>query len=82
MADIVRAYKGRAVELKGTDTLTTALQIHSVEARNDDGAMEAYGGENASNGTFSVSTDASTQAFDEPLTAAQVIAAVQKYFIV
>jgi hypothetical protein len=29
----VRAYKGRAIELKGTDLLTTALQIHSVEAR-------------------------------------------------
>lgn len=30
----VRAYKGRAVELKGNDTvLTAALQIHSVEAR-------------------------------------------------
>ncbi len=29
----VRAYKGRAPELKGTDTLTVALQIHSVEAR-------------------------------------------------
>lgn len=29
----VRAYKGRAVELTGTDLLTMALQIHSVEAR-------------------------------------------------
>jgi hypothetical protein len=30
----VRAYKGRAAELKGTgDVLTAALQIHSVEAR-------------------------------------------------
>ncbi|MBH8559673.1 ferritin-like domain-containing protein [Hymenobacter negativus] len=29
----VRAYKGRAGELIGTDLLTTALQIHSVEAR-------------------------------------------------
>jgi hypothetical protein len=29
----VRAYKGRAGELLGTDLLTTALQIHSVEAR-------------------------------------------------
>jgi len=29
----VRAYKGRAVELLGTALLTTALQIHSVEAR-------------------------------------------------
>jgi hypothetical protein len=29
----VRAYKGRAPELIGTDLLTTALQIHSVEAR-------------------------------------------------
>ena len=29
----VRAYKGRAGELVGTDLLTTALQIHSVEAR-------------------------------------------------
>jgi hypothetical protein len=29
----VRAYKGRAAELTGTDLLTTALQIHSVEAR-------------------------------------------------
>ncbi len=29
----VRAYKGRAGELLGTDTLTVALQIHSVEAR-------------------------------------------------
>lgn len=29
----VRAYKGRAGELVGTDFLTVALQIHSVEAR-------------------------------------------------
>jgi rubrerythrin len=29
----VRAYKGRAPELAGTDLLTAALQIHSVEAR-------------------------------------------------
>jgi hypothetical protein len=29
----VRAYKGRAMELTGTDLLTTALQVHSVEAR-------------------------------------------------
>lgn len=29
----VRAYKGRAAELVGTDLLTAALQIHSVEAR-------------------------------------------------
>jgi hypothetical protein len=29
----VRAYKGRAGELIGTDLLTTALQIHSMEAR-------------------------------------------------
>jgi rubrerythrin len=29
----VRAYKGRAGELLGTDALTVALQIHSVEAR-------------------------------------------------
>lgn len=29
----VRAYKGRAAELVGTTLLTTALQIHSVEAR-------------------------------------------------
>lgn len=29
----VRAYKGRAPELVGTDLLTAALQIHSVEAR-------------------------------------------------
>lgn len=97
----VRAYKGRAIELQNTDTLTVALQIHSVEARHaamirrlrgkkgwitqanpDDGAAEAYGGEDASNGVFSVGADASTQAFDEPLTAAQVIATVQKYFVV
>ena len=29
----VRAYKGRAAELLGTDLLTTALKIHSMEAR-------------------------------------------------
>ncbi|MDB5233587.1 MAG: hypothetical protein JWR44_580 [Hymenobacter sp.] len=29
----VRAYKGRAAELVGTDLLTVALRIHSVEAR-------------------------------------------------
>ena len=29
----VRAYKGRALELIGTDLLTVALQIHSVEGR-------------------------------------------------
>ncbi|MES2766337.1 MAG: ferritin-like domain-containing protein [Bacteroidota bacterium] len=98
----VRAYKGRAAELMSDkNTLTIALQIHSVEARhaaeirrlrgfkgwisgqeNGGGAPEAYGGEEFSNGNFSITGNAVSEAFDEPLTADAVVAAVQKYFVV
>ena len=92
----VRAYKGRAPELKGTDTLTVALQIHSVEARHasrvrqlrgqkgwivgnttDVAALQAiYNGEETVNGgaVSGVPTTSITEAFDEPLTPAQVLA--------
>lgn len=92
----VRAYKGRAPELKGTDTLTVALQIHSVEARHaarvrqmrgqkgwivgnqtDVAALQAiYNGEETVNGgsVSGVGSTSVTEAFDEPLTPAQVLA--------
>jgi hypothetical protein len=117
----VRAYKGRAAELKGTgDVLTAALQIHSVEARHaahirymrqqlgsgvgnlqpwitgnmsgiDSMAVQpSYNGEeNTSqagveitgiNG-FDISADSASEAFDEPLTAEQVLAIVDGFIV-
>ena len=98
----VRAFKGRAPELKGTDTLTIALQIHSVEARHasrirqlrgqkgwivgnqtDVAALQAiYNGEETVNFTGSISgvpASAVTESFDEPLTAAAVLAIVDPF---
>lgn len=98
----VRAYKGQAGALVGTDTLTVALQIHSVEARhasqirrmrgdkgwitnNDSSSLPAatapiyVGEENIMQGGLdaasitTVSRDAVTEAYDEPLTMAQVL---------
>lgn len=117
----VRAYKGRAAELKGTgDVLTAALQIHSVEARHaahirymrqqlgsgvgnlqpwitgnqsgigSDLVQPSYNGEENTmqagveitgiNG-FEISADSATEAFDEPLTAEQVLAIVDGFIV-
>lgn len=99
----VRAYKGQAAKLKDTpDVLTTALQIHSIEARHasqvrrmrgkkgwivsnntDVAALQAvYAGEqntthagvNLATALSGFSTEAITEAFDEPLTMAEVLA--------
>lgn len=103
----VRAYKGQAGALITDNAiLTTALQIHSVEARHaskvrrlraqkgwitgntvDVTALAAiYAGEEtttqagANTATF-VSTNAATQAFDEPLTMAQVLAIADPFIV-
>lgn len=89
----VRAYKGQAGALIANDAiLTTALQIHSVEARHASAvrrlrgekgwitgnqstlpaaAAAVYAGEEAGQG---VTSPASAEAFDEPLTMDQVLA--------
>jgi hypothetical protein len=89
----VRAYKGQAGALiANDDILTTALQIHSVEARHASAvrrlrgekgwitgnqttlpaaAAPIYAGEETGQG---VTTDAASEAFDEPLTMDQVLA--------
>ena len=63
----VAAYKGQAGNLIGTPVLTTALQIHSVEARHA-GAVRPLVGK--------ASTPA---AFDKPKTKAQVLAAAKPF---
>lgn len=116
----VRAYKGRAGELKGQKVyLTAALGIHAVEARhaakirfmrrmngqaatikpwitggNDTGIAAVnnnYGGATPESTTvqagititninsLSISANAATEAFDEPLTAAEVLALVAPF---
>ena len=117
----VRAYKGRAAELKGTgDILTAALQIHSVEARHaahirymrqqlgsgfgnlqpwitgnmsgidSELVQPSYNGEeNTEQATiqitningFDISADSASEAFDEPLTAEQVLAIVDGFIV-
>jgi hypothetical protein len=63
----VAAYKGQAGNLAGTPVLTTALQIHSVEARHA-GAVRPLVGK------------ASTpSAFDKPKTKSQVLAAAKPF---
>ena len=96
----VRAYKGQAGALMSNNAiLTTALQIHSVEARHatavrrlrgekgwitgnqntlPPAAAAVYAGEEAGAG---VTTPASAEAFDEPLTKEQVLA-IANLFIV
>ncbi|HEY8733179.1 MAG TPA: ferritin-like domain-containing protein [Puia sp.] len=102
----VRAYKGQAPNLLGTDLLTAALDIHSVEARHASeirrlrgqkgwitGNMTTgvpatiYAGEdNVTQGGVDVTTVTTVtaayimEAFDEPLTMAQVLA-IAKPFI-
>lgn len=87
----VRAYKGQVTALMANDdTLTTALRIHSVEARHASAVRRlrgqkgwitgtqtdipelqpVYDGEAAANGP--ATTPEAAQAFDEPLTMAQV----------
>lgn len=98
----VRAYKGQAAALISDNfILTTALRIHSVEARHasevrrlrgqkgwitgnaTDPAAAAiaavYAGEEATNGA--ATGDAGTEAFDEPLTMAQVLAIVDPFIV-
>lgn len=115
----VRAYKGRAKEIvKGGDLLTTALNIHSVEARHaahirymrrnsnqaptlkpwitgkDSGigavVQAIYDGEEITKqgtveivniGGKTISVNAATEAFDEPLTKAQVLAIVDPFLV-
>lgn len=112
----VRAYKGQAPNLLMNAVLTTALQIHSVEARHAsyvrqvrgvrpwiteatsdipspyDAAVAAnYAGEdNAAQaginivgigGNAGITMDEATQAFDEPLSMAQVLAILQPAFL-
>lgn len=95
----VRAYKGQAPALiANDDILTTALQIHSVEARHASAVRRlrgqkgwitgnltdvpalapVYAGEETGQG---VTNDASSEAFDEPLTTDQVLA-IASLFIV
>ena len=63
----VAAYKGQAGNLAGTPVLTTALQIHSVEARHAS-AVRPLIGKAGYDG-----------AFDQPKTKAQVLAAAKPF---
>ncbi|MEO8756347.1 MAG: ferritin-like domain-containing protein [Devosia sp.] len=63
----VAAYKGQAGNLAGTAVLTTALQIHSVEARHASAVRPLIG----KAGYIS--------AFDKPKTKAQVLAAAKPF---
>ena len=63
----VAAYKGQAGNLAGTPVLTTALQIHSVEARHA-AAVRPLAGKLGYDG-----------AFDKPKTKAQVLAAAKPF---
>jgi hypothetical protein len=63
----VAAYKGQAGNLAGSPVLTTALQIHSVEARHA-AAVRPLAGKPTSDG-----------AFDKPLTKQQVLAAATPF---
>lgn len=63
----VAAYKGQAGNLLGTPVLTTALQIHSVEARHA-AAVRPLAGKATSDG-----------AFDKPMSKAQVLAAATPF---
>ncbi|HYF02508.1 MAG TPA: ferritin-like domain-containing protein [Patescibacteria group bacterium] len=53
-----------------------------VGAEANGGAPEVYGGEDATNGNFSIGGTAPSESFDEPLTPEAVVATVQKYFVV
>ncbi len=96
----VRAYKGQAAALMSDNViLTTALRIHSVEARHasevrrlrgqkswitgnstDVPALAAtYAGEEAANGL--PTSNAVTEAFDEPLTMAAVLAIADPFIV-
>ena len=95
----VRAYKGQAGALMANDAiLTTALRIHSVEARHasevrrlrgqkgwitgnqtDVPALAAvYAGEEVGEGVTSTAT---SEAFDEPLTKDQVLAIANQFIV-
>jgi rubrerythrin len=96
----VRAYKGQAAALMSDNTiLTTALRIHSVEARHASEVRRlrgekgwitgntttaapiaaVYAGEEATNG--GATSNARTEAFDEPLTMAQVLAIADPFIV-
>lgn len=64
----VAAYKGQAPALAG-DILTTALRIHSVEARHASEIRRIRG------------VELWTGAFDKPLTKAEVLAAVKPFIV-
>jgi len=63
----VAAYKGQAGNLIGTPVLTTALQIHSVEARHASAVRPLIGKAGA------------PSAFDKPLSKAKVLAAAKPF---
>ncbi len=63
----VAAYKGQAGNLIGTPVLTTALQIHSVEARHASAVRPLIG------------KAGFDSAFDKPKTKAQVLAAATPF---
>lgn len=63
----VAAYKGQAGNLAGTPVLTTALQIHSVEARHAAAVRPLIG------------KTGYIDAFDKPLSKAQVLAAATPF---
>ncbi|MER9757868.1 ferritin-like domain-containing protein [Mesorhizobium sp. M0166] len=63
----VAAFKGQAGNLAGTPVLTTALQIHSVEARHA-GSVRVLVGKPGSDG-----------AFDKPMTKEEVLEAVKPF---
>lgn len=65
----VAAYKGQAGNLAGTPVLTTALQIHSVEARHAGAVRPLVGKASA------------PSAFDEPLSKAKVLAAAKPFLV-
>jgi hypothetical protein len=65
----VAAFKGQIGNLAGTPVLSTALQIHSVEARHA-GAVRLLVGKSGSDG-----------AFDKPMSKNEVLEAVKPFFI-
>lgn len=64
----VAAFKGQMGNLAGTPVLSTALQIHSVEARHA-GSVRLLVGKSGSDG-----------AFDTPMTKGEVLEAVRPFF--
>jgi hypothetical protein len=65
----VAAFKGQIGNLAGTPVLSTALQIHSVEARHA-GSVRLLVGKSGSDG-----------AFDKPMSKKEVLEAVKPFFV-